>query len=60
MEEFWQQNSILFLDEHPDFTPDKINEFIEPRITHDEDGMKISEWNTDLDSVRDFYNRLKK
>ncbi len=53
------QNRIIFLDEHPNFMPDKINEFIEPRTTHNEDGMKISEWNTDLDSVRYFYNRLK-
>lgn len=53
------QNKVLFLDEHPNFTVDKINDFIEPRITHNEDGIKISEWNTDINSVLDFYNSLK-
>jgi len=52
------QNEILFLDEHPDFTVDKINDFMEPRVTHNEDGMKISEWCTDLKSVLDFINSL--
>jgi len=45
------QNKILFLDEHPSFNVDKINNFIESRITYNEDGMKISEWNTDINSV---------
>lgn len=53
------QNSILFLDECPGFTPQTINNFTEPRTTHNEDGMKISEWNTDLKSVLDFYHSLK-
>ncbi|WP_347114321.1 hypothetical protein AAHB66_20375 [Leclercia sp. S52] len=52
------QNKILFLDEYTDFTVDKINDFIEPRTTHNEDGMKISEWCTDLKSVLDFFNSL--
>ena len=52
------QNEILFLDEHPDFTVDKINDFMEPRVTHNEDGMKISEWCTDLKSILDFINSL--
>jgi len=52
------QNEILFLDEHPDFTVDKINDFMEPRFTHNEDGMKISEWCADLKSVLDFINSL--
>lgn len=54
------QNNVLFLDEYQCFTPNKINEFIEPRTTHDEDGTKISEWNTDLKSVINFYESLKK
>ncbi|MGG6156964.1 hypothetical protein ACQSFC_25295 [Salmonella enterica] len=54
------QNNILFLDECPGFTPERINYFTEPRETHNEDGIKISEWNTDLDSVIDFYETLKK
>lgn len=53
------QNSILFLDECPGFTPENINSFIEPRTTHNEDGMKISEWKTDLSSIITFYNSLK-
>lgn len=54
------QNKVLFLDGHPNFTVDKINDFIDPRITHNEDGMKISEWSTDLKSVIAFYESLKK
>ena len=53
------QNSILFLDECPGFTPETINDFTEPRTTHNEDGIKISEWRTDLKSVLDFYHSLK-
>lgn len=53
------QNSIIFLEEHKKFSPEKINEFIDERTTHDEDGMKISEWSTNLDSVLDFYKSLK-
>lgn len=53
------QNNIIFLDEYNDFSPDKINEFVDKRTIHDEDGMKISEWDTDLKSVLDFYNSLK-
>lgn len=53
------QNSIIFLEEQKSFSPEKINEFIDERTTHDEDGMKISEWSTDLDSVLDFYKSLK-
>lgn len=52
------QNNIIFLDECNNFTPEKINEFIEKRTTHDEDGMKISEWSTDIKSILDFYNSL--
>ncbi|UZH03009.1 hypothetical protein OJ965_20510 [Pantoea anthophila] len=53
------QNSILFLNECPGFTPETINNFTEPRTTHNEDGMKISEWMTDLKSVLDFFHSLK-
>ncbi|MEW5292009.1 hypothetical protein ABW286_23005 [Erwinia papayae] len=52
-------NNVVFLDEHQDFTPESINKFVEPRATHDEDGMKISEWNTNLKSITDFYHSLK-
>lgn len=54
------QNKVLFLDEHPDFTSDRINDFIGPRITYNEDGIKISEWSTDLKSIIHFYESLKK
>ncbi|MFE4111439.1 hypothetical protein [Kosakonia sp. YIM B13611] len=54
------QNKILFLDECNAFSAEEINEFIEPRITHNEDGMKISEWSTDMESVIKFYESLKK
>lgn len=54
------QNKVLFIEEHPGFTADRINDFIHPRITYNEDGMKISEWNTDLKSVIHFYESLKK
>jgi hypothetical protein len=53
------QNKVLFLDEHPDFTVDRINDFIDSCITYNEDGMKTSEWNTDLKSVIHFYESLK-
>ena len=54
------QDIILFLDDCPSFTPETINDFIEPRTTHNEEGMKISEWETDLKSVLDFYHSLKR
>lgn len=53
------QNTILFLDECQGFSAEKINEFIKPRITHNDDGIKISEWSTDLESVISFYESLK-
>ncbi|MDW8848443.1 hypothetical protein SD961_21585 [Erwinia sp. MMLR14_017] len=53
------QNNILFLDECSGFTPETINSFTEPRTTHNEDGMKISEWNTNLKNILDFYHSLK-
>ncbi|MEN4791128.1 hypothetical protein ABEG93_09670 [Pantoea agglomerans] len=51
-------NNVIFLDECQGFTPESINKFVEPRTTHDEDGIKISEWNTDLKSVLDFYHSI--
>ncbi|MBT0716687.1 hypothetical protein HGT71_00085 [Rosenbergiella epipactidis] len=58
-EDVFVQNNILFLDECPGFTPETINSFTQPRTTHNEDGMKISEWHTDLKSIQDFYHSLK-
>lgn len=53
------QNKIIFLDEHPEFTPENINDYVENRETHDEDGRKLSEWSTDLNSIINFYHDLK-
>ncbi|MGM7884545.1 hypothetical protein [Yersinia enterocolitica] len=53
------QNKVIFLEEHPSFTIEKINDFITPRVTHTEDGHKISEWCTDLNSIVTFCNSLK-
>lgn len=53
------QNKMLFLDECPGFTPERINNFIGERKTHDEDGMKISEWSTDMNSVNTFLASLR-
>lgn len=53
------QNNVIFLNECDNFSPEKINDFVDERTTHDEDGIKISEWNTDIDSVIKFYEGLK-
>ncbi|BFI71081.1 hypothetical protein [Yersinia pseudotuberculosis] len=52
------QNKVLFLEDHPSFTIENINDFITSRVTHTEDGHKISEWRTDLNSIMTFYNSL--
>ncbi|WP_213993428.1 hypothetical protein [Sodalis sp. dw_96] len=54
------RNKILFLEQYPNFASEKINQFIEKRTIYNEDGMKISEWSTDLKSILDFYSSLKK
>lgn len=53
------QNNVIFLDKCNGFSPDKVNDFIDARTTYDEDGMKISEWSTDIESVISFYESLK-
>ncbi|WP_409243323.1 toxin-immunity protein system imunity protein CdiI [Enterobacter cloacae] len=57
-ETVYVQNNVIFLEECHGFSPENINKFIESRTTHDGDGMKISEWHTDLNSVLDFYHSL--
>lgn len=52
------QNSMFFLDEHPGFNEKNINQFIEPREIYDDEGNKISEWDTEFTSVVKFYNSL--
>ncbi|KFB98697.1 hypothetical protein GTGU_04367 [Trabulsiella guamensis ATCC 49490] len=53
------QNKVLFLDECEGFTATRINDFVQPRSTHTEDGIKISEWTIDFGGVIDFYKTLK-
>ncbi|ARD61539.1 hypothetical protein Y71_16990 [Kosakonia radicincitans DSM 16656] len=52
------QNNVIFLDKCDKFIPENINEFIELRAIYDEDGMKISEWVTDMKSVLGFFYSL--
>lgn len=59
-EDVFVQNIVIFIDECPGFTSEKINNYLQPRATFNEDGVKISEWCTDLKSVVVFYNELKK
>lgn len=58
-DDVYVQNTMIFLDENEGFTPEKINKFIEPRSSYNEDGVVISEWHTDLNSVLSFFNNLK-
>ncbi|MFT8258477.1 MAG: hypothetical protein ACMZI2_03960 [Candidatus Symbiodolus clandestinus] len=46
------------MDENPGFKIEPINQFIEPRETHNDGGIKISEWTTDLASIIKFYSSL--
>ncbi|MDC9606029.1 hypothetical protein WDV76_14920 [Xenorhabdus griffiniae] len=59
-QEIFIQNQTLFIDNCPSFSPDRINDFIEPRYTETEDGNKISEWRTDLNSILNFYKKLER
>lgn len=56
--EVFIQNKVLFLDEHPGFAINKINDFIHLLITNNKNGMKISEWRADLENVVVFYDNL--
>ncbi|REF26071.1 hypothetical protein BDD26_0640 [Xenorhabdus cabanillasii] len=58
--EVFIQNQTLFIDDCPNFSPDRINDFIEPRYTKTDSGEKISEWSTDLNSILEFYKTLEK
>lgn len=46
---------LFFLKKCDKFIPENINEFIEPRAIYDEDGMKISEWVTDMKKCLRFF-----
>lgn len=58
-DDVYVQNNIIFLNEYEWFTPDKINKCIKPRAIYNEDGMAISEWHTDMNSVMSFFHSLK-
>ncbi|WP_407579735.1 hypothetical protein [Citrobacter koseri] len=53
------QNKVLFLDECDGFTASRINDFVQPRSILTEEGVKISEWVTDIDSIIIFYKTLQ-
>ncbi|EIU7328053.1 hypothetical protein L6E76_004599, partial [Salmonella enterica subsp. enterica serovar Uganda] len=53
------QNKVLFLDECDGFTASRINDFVQPRSILTEEGIKISEWVTDIDSIIIFYKTLQ-
>ncbi|MXP61348.1 hypothetical protein [Pantoea sp. Taur] len=58
-DEAYFQHKIIFLNECQNFTPENINNFIGERETHNNDGMRISEWATDLNSVITFLASLR-
>lgn len=50
------QNAIIFLDQiEGPFDLDAPWDFVQPRQRIDEDGNKISEWKTSMDSLREFF-----
>ncbi|AKJ10427.1 hypothetical protein ABB07_10465 [Streptomyces incarnatus] len=54
------QNSIIFLEGiAEDFTPDEPWNFVEPRSMINEDGNEISEWQTNMDEVREFLRSVQ-
>lgn len=57
--EAYIQNKIIYLNECQNLTPETINNFIGERETHNEGGMRISEWTTDLNSVITFLASLQ-
>jgi hypothetical protein len=55
-ENVYIQNAIIFLDEIDGaFDPAAPWSYIGPRLGIDEDGNKISEWLTTMDSLREFF-----
>ena len=55
-EDVYIQNAIIFLDEiEGAFDPAAPWGWVGPRHGVDEDGNKISEWTTDMDSLREFF-----
>jgi hypothetical protein len=55
-EDVFIQNAVIFLDEIEEtFDPATPWAYVEPRRGIDEDGNKISEWITSIDSLREFF-----
>ena len=54
-ETVYVQNSIVFLGDAEAFDPAAPWSSVEPRRKTDEDGEKISEWVTSMDSLRGFF-----
>jgi hypothetical protein len=55
-EDVYIQNAIIFLDEiEGAFDPAAPWDYVGPRHGIDEDGNKISEWITSMDSLREFF-----
>jgi hypothetical protein len=55
-ENVYIQNAIIFVDEIREaFDPAAPWDFIRPRQVIDEDGNKISEWITSMNSLREFF-----
>jgi contact-dependent growth inhibition (CDI) system CdiI-like immunity protein len=55
-EDVYIQNAIIFLDEIAGaFDPTAPWRYVSPRQRIDEDGNKISEWTTSMESLREFF-----
>ncbi|GAA3874052.1 hypothetical protein GCM10022243_43990 [Saccharothrix violaceirubra] len=55
-EKVYLQNSLIFLGEvGPDFDISRPWCHVLPRAVVNEDGMRISEWATSMDSIREFF-----
>lgn len=55
-EDVYIQNAIIFLDEAGEsFDPATPWDHVRPRQGRDEDGNKVSEWVTSMDSLRQFF-----
>jgi CdiI N-terminal domain len=55
-EDVFVQNALIFLDETGEgFDPESPWGLVSPRQPIDEDGNKVSEWITSMDSVKEFF-----
>ncbi|CBJ80225.1 conserved hypothetical protein [Xenorhabdus bovienii str. Jollieti] len=58
-EDVFLQNQTLFIEDCQNFSPSKLNDFIDPRYTETENGDRVSEWSTDINSILEFYKELE-